>query len=174
MRIAVSALTFSAFLGLYAAVDAAIITNEFHDSPPPLLKMRLVPPPFTLDEVIRAVSRKHQVPAAMIRGVIAAESAFQPEALSPKGAVGLMQLMPSTAAELGANPHVPEQNVEAGAKYLGQLLKRYSKKRDRLECALAAYNAGPGNVDHYDGVPPFPETREYVRRVMANCKRFAN
>jgi soluble lytic murein transglycosylase-like protein len=172
MRVAVSVLAFSAFIGVYAAADNSITINTLHNPPPVGLKLRILPPPFTLEEVIRAVSQKHKVPAAMIRGVIAAESNFKPEALSPKGAIGLMQLMPATAEELGADPAVPEQNVEAGAQYLSWLLNRYRNKRDRLQCAIAAYNAGPGNVDRYDGVPPFPETRDYVKRVLANCKRF--
>jgi soluble lytic murein transglycosylase-like protein len=122
--------------------------------------------------MIRAASRKHQVEGALIRSVIAAESAFSPDAISPKGAVGLMQLMPDTARQLGADPRVPEQNVDAGAHYLSWLLRRYSKKRDPLRHAIAAYNAGPGTVDRFRGVPPYRETRIYVARVLKLFKKY--
>ncbi len=129
-------------------------------------------PRLTLNEMIRAASRKHQVKAALIRSVIAAESAFSPDAVSPKGAVGLMQLMPDTARQLGADPSIPEQNVDAGACYLSWLLRRYAKKRDPLRQAIAAYNAGPGTVEHFRGVPPYRETRIYVARVLKLFKKY--
>jgi soluble lytic murein transglycosylase-like protein len=140
-----------------------------------LLALPHIPAPrFTLDEVIRAASRKHQVKASLIRSVIAAESAFSANAVSPKGAVGLMQLMPDTARELGADPSVPEQNVDAGARYLSWLLRRYAKKRDPLRQAIAAYNAGPGAVERFRGVPPYRETRIYVARVLKLFKKYQN
>lgn len=77
-----------------------------------------------------------------------------------------MQLMPETAQELAVDPTIPEQNVDAGARYLSWLLRRYAHKRDPLRRAIAAYNAGPGAVDRYHGVPPFRETRAYVSRVL--------
>ncbi len=123
--------------------------------------------PFTLNQIIRACSGMHNVDPAFTRSIIAAESAFRPDLVSPKGAIGLMQLMPGTAAELGADPRDPAQNVEAGTHYLSQLMARYQKCRDRLARTIAAYNAGPGNVDRYRGIPPFHETRNYVRRVLA-------
>jgi soluble lytic murein transglycosylase-like protein len=91
-----------------------------------------------------------------------AESGFAPGAVSPKGAIGLMQLMPGTARELGADPRDPAQNVDAGARYLRDLLLRYDY---RLWHALAAYNAGPGAVDAHHGVPPYRETIDYINRV---------
>ena len=98
----------------------------------------------------------------LVRSVIAAESAFQPNARSPKGAIGPMQLMPETAKDLGVDPHDPAQNVDAGTRYLRDLLQRYDSG---LWHALAAYNAGPGAVDKYRGVPPYRETRNYVNRI---------
>lgn len=123
--------------------------------------------PFTINQIIRACSGMNNVDPAFTRSIIAAESAFQPNLVSPKGAIGLMQLMPETAAELGADPHDPAQNVEAGTHYLSQLMARYHKCRDRLTRTIAAYNAGPGSVDRYRGIPPFHETRNYVKRVLA-------
>ncbi|HEX6896693.1 MAG TPA: lytic transglycosylase domain-containing protein [Bryobacteraceae bacterium] len=128
--------------------------------------MRIVPPPFSLNEVIHAASRKYQVPPAFVKSIIAAESHFSPNVVSPKGAVGLMQLMPETARHLGANPAIPEQNVDAGTNYLSSLLRRYSKRKTQLRDTIAAYNAGPGAVKRYKGVPPYRETRAYVKRVL--------
>ena len=140
--------------------------------PPLSLHWKIPAPAFRLDEVIHAASRKHGISAAFIKSVIAAESAFSPTVISPKGAIGLMQLMPNTAREYGADPKIPEQNVDAGAHYLSWLLHRYRGRRDPLRHAIAAYNAGPGNVDRYRGVPPFRETRAYVTRVLRFMKRY--
>src|SRR5437660_8304027 len=123
--------------------------------------------------LITHAAKEHRVPAALVKSIMAAESNFDCNALSDKGAVGLMQLMPETAAEYGADPAVPEQNVQAGAGYLRTLLDRYSKNRDCLKRTIAAYNAGPGNVDKYKGIPPFKETRSYVKRVMAYFQEFS-
>jgi soluble lytic murein transglycosylase-like protein len=122
--------------------------------------------------IIRTAAVKHKVPAAFVKSIVAAESNFDPNALSPKGAIGLMQLMPATAQEYGADPAIPEQNVDAGTQYLGWLLKRYGKHRNGLSRAIAAYNAGPGAVDRYRGIPPYRETRSYVARVLAYLRQF--
>jgi soluble lytic murein transglycosylase-like protein len=122
--------------------------------------------------MIRIAAQKHKVRAALVKGIVAAESAFNANAVSPKGAIGLMQLMPDTAELYGADPLVPEQNIDAGTKYLGSLITRYAKYRNGLKRAIAAYNAGPGVVDKYRGIPPYKETRGYVSRVLSYMKRY--
>jgi hypothetical protein len=115
------------------------------------------------DDAIADQATRHGVSADLVRAVIQAESAFNPIAVSSKGAMGLMQLMPATARELGvSDPFHPEQNISGGVRYLKSLLTRYG---DNVELALAAYNAGPGNVEKYGDVPPFAETRRYVKKV---------
>jgi soluble lytic murein transglycosylase-like protein len=142
--------------------------------PPPLdLLLPLVEPPAVDSHaLIRAAARKHRVSAAFISSIVAAESNFDPAAISPKGAIGLMQLMPATAQLFGADPAVPAQNVDAGARYLRVLIDRYHKYRNWLTRVIAAYNAGPGVVDRYHGVPPYRETRTYVARVLAFMRKF--
>lgn len=130
------------------------------------------PPQLTPMEIILCAARRHKLPAAFIKSIVKAESGFKPDAVSPKGALGLMQVMPATAADFGMDAGNPEQNVEAGTHYLKALLARYSKYKNSLHRAVAAYNAGPGNVDKYHGIPPFKETRSYVSRVMQYYKQF--
>jgi hypothetical protein len=114
--------------------------------------------------MISETAERHRLDGLLVAAVIEAESAFDPTALSPAGAVGLMQVLPSTAEELGVtDPLQPAANLEAGSRYLKRLLRSFDGD---LELALAAYNAGPGNVLRYGGVPPFPETRRYVDRVL--------
>ncbi len=105
---------------------------------------------------------RYGLPRSLVRSVMHTESRYQTYAISPKGAIGLMQLMPETAAELGANPYDPKQNVDAGVRYLRMLLEKYN---GALWHALAAYNAGPGAVDRYNGVPPYRETKHYIRAI---------
>ena len=122
--------------------------------------------------LIRGAAEKHGVPAAFVKSIVAAESNFNCDAISPRGAIGLMQLMPGTAKEYGADPNIPEQNVDAGTRYLRVLMDKYHKYGNRLPRVIAAYNAGPGMVDHYHGVPPFRETRRYVVRVLRFLRFF--
>jgi soluble lytic murein transglycosylase-like protein len=111
-------------------------------------------------------ARQSNLPEALIRSIMHWESGFRPDAVSPKGAIGLMQLMPGTAQQLHADPYNPKQNVEAGAAYLRSLLLKYESSQDQVARAVAAYNAGPGAVDRYNGIPPYRETRDYVIRVL--------
>src|SRR5262249_12916133 len=99
------------------------------------------------------------------------ESRFDANAVSPKGAVGLMQLMPAIAQRYGVDPLIPEQNIDGGTRYLGDLIQRYAGREDALECAIAAYNAGPAAVDRHNGVPPYKQTREYVQRILDLLKQ---
>jgi hypothetical protein len=122
--------------------------------------------PVRLDEALSAASRKNNLSPELLRSVVRVESGFNANARSAKGAQGLMQLMPATAAQMGVRDVFnPEQNLDGGARYLHELLGRY---HDDLTLALAAYNAGPERVERYHGVPPFPETVTYVTRVLQN------
>jgi soluble lytic murein transglycosylase len=124
----------------------------------------------TYDGLILRHAQAHGLQPALVKAVIAAESAFDPSARSSKGAMGLMQLMPDTASDLGVrNPYRVEDNIRGGSRYLREMLDRYS---NNLSHALAAYNAGPGTVDEYRGLPPFPETRDYVSRVLSYYRRY--
>ena len=122
-------------------------------------------------QLVERAAEKHGLPATFVKLVARAESAFNPQALSPKGAIGLMQLMPQTAAALNVDPHDAEQNAEAGARLLKDLLLQYQDHPDQLRRALAAYNAGPGAVAKYNGVPPYRETQLYVDKIVGQYKR---
>jgi soluble lytic murein transglycosylase-like protein len=118
-----------------------------------------------LNRLVTGASAAHRLSPALVRAVITVESGGDPSAISSAGAMGLMQLMPGTAQAYGvADAFEPSQNVDGGCSYLHDLLGRY---RGDLTLALAAYNAGPGAVDKYGGVPPYPETQSYVRNVTA-------
>ena len=121
-------------------------------------------------DVIERASRTYGLERALVRAVIHVESYFDPTAVSPKGARGLMQLMPDTADMLGVrHVHEVEENIMAGAKYLSFLLRKY---QGNLNLALAAYNSGEASVEKFNGIPPFPETVDYVDRVLQMRKRY--
>ncbi|MBX7138641.1 MAG: lytic transglycosylase domain-containing protein [Oligoflexia bacterium] len=132
-------------------LSSKLFENRFHDD-------------------IAAAADRHGVDIYLLKAVIHAESGFDPHAVSPKGARGLMQLMPSRARLLGvANSFMPQDNIDGGARHLAFLIKRYN---GNLKLALAAYNAGEGAVDQYGGIPPYSETRQYVDRVLSLREKY--
>ena len=122
-------------------------------------------------DLLQAAADRHDVDPVLLTAVAHVESRFNPEAVSPKGAMGLLQLMPATAERFGvSDAHDVAQNVEAGARYLRWLLERYE---GRTDLALAGYNAGEQAVDRYNGIPPYSETRTYVTRVLNQFQRLS-
>ncbi len=126
-------------------------------------------PEITIDEHIKEVAARHGVRADLVAAVIEAESDYNPRAVSRRGARGLMQLMPKTAARLGVNdPFDPKANIEAGVKHLRAMMDRFD---NNIPLALAAYNAGEVAVIKYRGIPPYRETRAYVNRILKRLDR---
>jgi hypothetical protein len=122
-----------------------------------------------IGSIIIEKSGKHEIDPLLISAIMAVESDFNPKAVSDKGAIGLMQLMPETAGDLGVNPHNMSQNVEGGTRYIKQMLEKFSGD---LKLALAAYNAGPNAVIRHGGIPPYTETQNYVLKVLKNYENF--
>lgn len=143
-----------------------ISQNSIQQMLPPVQLTKMSGKSRDFDEIVEQAAAKYDLPVKLIKSVIQKESNFNPNAISPAGASGLMQLMPATARGLGViNIFDPAENIHAGAKYLRQMMDKYGGD---LELALAAYNAGPGNVDKYGGIPPFKETQNYVRKVTSS------
>ena len=143
--------------------------NPISRSSPFARNTNQAPPTLDLNEVVTSASGRYRLDPDLVNSVIKAESGFNSRAVSPKGAQGLMQLMPGTASQLGVpNAFDPQANVEGGTKYLRELLERYNFD---IVKALAAYNAGPQRVEQFGGVPPFYETRAYVARVVRDFNK---
>lgn len=157
--------------GYTELAESLVVSYEPDEqTPAPQAAATVAAPPasrLTPEELANAAADRYGLPRWLVRSVMAAESGNATAAVSPKGAIGLMQLMPETARELNADPTDPAQNADAGARYLRDLLLKYD---GRLWHALAAYNAGPGAVEKYNGIPPYRETIDYIRRIDAKCR----
>lgn len=124
----------------------------------------------SIEDIVSKTSKAYGIDPDLIMAVIKVESNYNPQLVSPKGAMGLMQLMPGTAAEMGvSDPFDVEENITGGVKYLRYLSEKY---KGNLELILAAYNAGPAVVDRYGGIPPYKETQDYVKKVLSVYKKF--
>jgi soluble lytic murein transglycosylase-like protein len=158
-----------------AGTVVAIEKEEYTPPPPEALKPAPAPPQvrsaLTPQELLTRAAIQAGLPPEIVHSVARAESGYRTDAVSPKGAIGLMQLMPGTAAELNVDPHDPTQNAEGGARYLRELLLKYENDPHQVSKAIAAYNAGPAAVDKYHGIPPYAETVDYVNRVLREYER---
>lgn len=157
----------AAFESSFTRAMGELVKGYQTATPPPPGPLR----PGKFAGAIADAAKRNELDPALLSAVIGQESGFHPRAVSSAGAMGLMQLMPETARGLGVrDPFDPAQNVEGGAKYLRGLIDRY---HGRLDYALAAYNAGPGAVDKYRGVPPYPETQAYVKNILGSYRSAA-
>ena len=161
--------------GVTELAESEIVAIEKDDyvAPPQMTAQPIAKvwaPAKPIAQLIDEAAGRHGLPPAFVRSVAKAESGMRADAVSSAGAIGVMQLMPATAAALKADPRDPEQNIEAGTRYLRDLLLKYDG--DAVK-ALAAYNAGPGAVARFNGVPPYMETVTYVDRVIRDYKKSA-
>jgi soluble lytic murein transglycosylase-like protein len=156
-------------------IDAAMLAGVEHipDHPPAAPPEPPAPPPAarTTKELITEAAHRHGLPAEIVHALVMTESAYNEKAISPKGAIGLMQLMPGTARALRVDPHDVRQNIDAGTRLLRDLLLKYQNDERQVSKALAAYNAGAGAVSKYRGIPPYRETVNYVDSVLARYWR---
>jgi soluble lytic murein transglycosylase-like protein len=143
-----------------------VVRFEPEPVPPPAPLPQAAPAPVAPQQLVREAAKRYGLPPSLVHSLARAESGFRASAVSPKGAIGVMQLMPGTARMLGADPNDTGQNIDAGARYLSALLWRYMQDKYQVRKAIAAYNAGPGAVDRYNGVPPYRETVRYVEQVI--------
>ncbi len=152
--------------GIRGALDVEALTPE---TVAPLVEKKGRAPSAKVSDIIKTEATSAGVDINLVRAVAAIESAGNQDAVSSAGAIGVMQLMPATAAGLGVDPNDVTENIRGGVQYLSELLKRYDGD---VDLALAAYNAGPGNVDKHGGIPPFEETQAYVKKVRARLNEF--
>ncbi|GLI33499.1 transglycosylase SLT domain-containing protein [Desulforhabdus amnigena] len=158
-------------LPLYTYLPKGRQQNYVRQQPSRLLPSSSISKNSNYDRHIFVACNRYGVDHNLVKAVIKAESAFDPQAISPKGAMGLMQLMPETSRDLGVDdPLDPYQNIEGGVRYLRFLLNRFNND---VTLALAAYNAGPENVQKHGGIPPFDETQNYVQKVMDLYSRYS-
>ena len=150
-------------------IDAAMIVAVEHLPEPEPAPAPPAPPPTRAKparELITEAAERHGLPPEIVHALVMTESAYNEKAVSPKGAIGLMQLMPGTARALQADPHDVAQNIDAGTRLLRDLLLKYQHEDRPVSRALAAYNAGPGAVAKYNGIPPYRETVNYIDKVL--------
>lgn len=156
------------FMEFSASQIAGFEAEDYVPPPQPATAPSSPKPALSPQELLEQAALRNGLPPKFVHSVAAVESGLRLDAVSPKGAVGLMQLMPQTAQALQKDPHNPEQNADGGAQYLRDLLFRYDGSVSK---AVAAYNAGPAAVDRYHGVPPYPETMQYVEKVIRQYER---
>jgi soluble lytic murein transglycosylase-like protein len=164
--------------GIIELQAESVVSFEQDDYVPPPASAPTAPAPtpaqrsdLSPKELVTQAAIRAGLPPAIVHSIARAESGYRLDAVSPKGAIGLMQLMPQTAAALDADPRNPEQNADAGARYLRDLLAKYENDPHQVSKAVAAYNAGPAAVDKYNGIPPYPETIQYVNRVLREYQK---
>ena len=154
---------------------AAVEPDDFLPPPPPVTPP-VLPVIVAEDprELVTKAALRQGLPPELLHSIAQVESGYRQDAVSPKGAMGIMQLMPRTAKELQADPADAAENVDAGARYLRELLLKYLDDPNQLRMALAAYNAGPGAVDRFNGVPPYRETLQYVQKVLDRRRKLTS
>jgi soluble lytic murein transglycosylase-like protein len=166
---------------LQASTVSSFETEEYTPPPPPPPPAQVAAKPvvpvvevswqLTPQELITRAAERAGLPPEFVHSIARAESGYRTNAISPKGAIGLMQLMPGTAAGLNVDPYDPAQNADGGAMYLRDLLLKYENDPHQVSKAVAAYNAGPAAVDKYKGIPPYRETIQYVNRVLKQYEK---